>query len=81
MRGVKRIKKMDEKSATDKQRADKEGIFRSNFHDYCTTMVSFSNSPSADTRLSPHTQITGKAPEGLALAYPDSITEILKILQ
>lgn len=56
--------KTDEKCATDKQRADKEGIFRSNFHDYSTTMVSFSNSPSADTRRSPHTQITGKAPEG-----------------
>lgn len=48
--------------------------FWSNYHDYSTTTVSFSNSPSADTRHSPHTQITGKPPVVFVLACRNTIT-------
>lgn len=61
------------KNVVRKNRGWQKGHFRSNFHDYSTTMEPFSNSPSADARHSPRTQITGKPAAVLILAYWDSI--------
>lgn len=46
-----------------------KGHFWSHFHDSSTTMVSFSNSPSADARHSRQTQITGQPPVVLVVAH------------
>lgn len=61
------------KNVERKNRGWQKGHFWSNFHDYSTTMESFSNSPLADTRHSPRTQISGKPAVVLILAYWEGI--------